>query len=285
MGSDSAVKSYLQAFDDFKKYIKDINSENSTKIQHYGYLIYLERYYEFKEKLKKNKKNSSFPNCYNDERIFKIKTLDTTDLMEQLNNDYKIIIINNALCQKICDLKKDTHQIEYRIFPEKIILYTENGKELHFKNNKNNIIDKSSLLINNPIINKTNNLEIDASKIYMDVINYYKMEKEISDKLNNQNIQEEKYKGFLVNITWLNKWKKYSFYDKIKNEFLLTKNNDKNKIINKIIEEQKTTGLNYDKINNIENYIIKDINQLDPEESSNQSFALVNQDFLYSYKA
>ena len=249
MGSDIDVSSYLQAFNDFKNYIKKINSENSPDKLHYGYLINLNKYYEFKENLNKNKNNSSINKCY-DERTDKLSPLDTTDLIVQLNHNYKFIIINNALHKKICKLKEqNTHQIAYIINQEKIILYTENGQEFHFKNNRDNKIEKSLLLNNVPIINETNNLKIDPRKIYMDIINYYKLEKDISDKLNNENIQEEKYIGFLVNIAWLNKWKKYSFYDKIKNEFLLNNNNDKNKIINKIIEEQKTTGLNYDEIN------------------------------------
>ena len=64
---------------------------------------------------------------------------------------------------------------------------------------------------------------------------------------------------------------------------LLKKKSDKDKIINIIKEELKTTGLNYNKIKNIENYIIKDINQLQSEQSSSQSFALINQEFLYTF--
>ena len=283
MGADNDVSSYLKALDDFKVYVKKINSENSTKKQHYGYLINLNNYYTFKENLKANNINSSFIKCYDKEKI-RLSPLDTSDLMVKLNSGYKFIIINDELHKKICRLKdQNTHQIEYIISPEKIILYAENGHEFHFKNNKDNKIDKLSLLNYIPKTNKINDFKIDANKIYMDIINYYKMEKEISEKLKNERTQEEKFIGFLVDIAWLNNWKKYSFYDKIKNEFLLKKKNDKNKIINIIKEELKTTGLNYNKIKNIENYIIKDINQLQSEQSSSQSFALINQEFLYTF--
>ena len=183
MGADNDVSSYLKALDDFKAYVNKINSENSTKKQHYGYLINLNNYYIFKENLKVNNSNSSFVKCYDEGKI-KLSPEDTTDLMLKLNNRYKFIIINDVLHKKICRLKdQNTHQIEYKISPEKIILYAENGHEFHFKNNKDNKIDKLSLLNYIPIANKTNNFKNDANKIYMDIINYYKMEKEISDKL------------------------------------------------------------------------------------------------------
>ena len=278
MGSDNEVSSYLKALDAFKDYVKNINSENSNKNQHQGYLINLNRYHEFKEKIKKINNNSF--NKYYSERKIDLSPEDTTDLMECLNHNYKFIIINNALHKKICQSNtQNAHQINYIISPTEIILYTENSQKLHFKNNKDNKIDKSSLLNMNE---KINNVKKEASKIYIDLINYFKLEKEISEKINNKNIQEEKYEGFLVDKTWLDKWKKYSFYDKIKNELLLNKKNDKNIIIEKIIEEQKNTGLNYNEINNIENFIIKDINQLESEEISDKSFALINKDFLYT---
>ena len=212
MDAGGDVSSYIQAFNDFKSYVKKINSEYSTKKQHYGYLINLNNYYAFKENLKTNNINSSFVKYYDKGKI-KLSPEDTTDLMVKLNSGYKFIIINDSLHKKICRLKdQNTHQIEYIISPEQIILYAENGQEFHFKNNKDNKIDKLSLLNYISIANKTNNFKNDANKIYMDIINYYKMEKEISDKLKNERTQEEKYIGFLVDITWLNNWKKYSFY-------------------------------------------------------------------------
>ena len=211
MGADNDVSSYLKALDDFKAYVNKINSENSTKKQHYGYLINLNNYYTFKVKLNTNNINSSFIKCYDEGKI-KLSPEDTTDLVVQLNSGYKFIIINDELYKKICKLKdQNTHQIEYIISPEKIILYAENGHEFHFKNNKDNKIDKISLLNYIPITNKINDFKIDANKIYMDIINYYKMEKEISDKLKNERTQEEKYIGFLVDITWLNNWKNIHF--------------------------------------------------------------------------
>ena len=279
MGADIDILSYSQAFDDFKNYVKRINSENSDKKRHKGYLISLNRYNEFKEVLN-NIQNPNDNNKCNSQRNIKLKPVDTSDLMEQINHNYKFIIINEALHQKICSLNyQNTHQIKYKITPTKIILFTENGKVLQFKNNKDNKIDKSSF------IKIDNNFQKeDAEKIYKDIINYYKLERDITEMLNNKNIQEEKYMGFLVDKLWLDNWKEYSFYDKIKKEYSLNKKKSKVIIIDRIKKEQENSNINYYEIADIENYIIEDMNALYSEENSNKSYVLINQDFLYNFK-
>ena len=279
MGSDIDILSYSQAFDDFKNYVKRINSENSDKKRHKGYLISLNRYNEFKEVLN-NIQNPNDNNKCNSQRNIKLKPVDTSDLMEQINHNYKFIIINEALHQKICSLNyQNTHQIKYKITPTKIILFTENGKVLQFKNNKDNKIDKSSF------IKIDNNFQKeDAEKIYKDIINYYKLERDITEMLNNKNIQEEKYMGFLVDKLWLDNWKEYSFYDKIKKEYSINKKKSKVIIIDRIKKEQENSNINYYEIADIENYIIEDMNALYSEENSNKSYVLINQDFLYNFK-
>ena len=231
MGSDNDVSSYSQSFEDFKKYVKKINSENSDKKQHKGYLINLSLYYEFKEDLS-NYQNRSINKCSSESKI-KLKPVDTNDLMEQLNNYYKFIIINDTLNQKICGSKyQNYHQIKYKITPSIITLFTENGKILQFKNNKDNKIDKLSFI---KIDNNSNYpIKENSEKIYNDIINYFQIEKDINEKLNNENIKEEKYMGFLVDKSWIDNWKEYSFYDKIKKELSINKNKSKDNIIDRI---------------------------------------------------
>ena len=280
MDSDNDVSSYSKAFNEFKEYVKRINSEISDKIQHKGYLILLKQYFEFKEGLK-NIQNQSAYKCHS-QRNSKIKPIDTSDLMEQINNNYKYIIISNKLHQKICSSNyQNTHQIKYLITPSIITLITENGKILQFKNNKDNKIDKLSFI---KIDNNSNYpIKENSEKIYNDIINYFKIEKDINEKLNNENIQVEKYMGFLVDKSWIDNWKKYSSYDKIKKELSINKNKSKDNMIERIKKEQENSNINYYDISNIENYIIKDMNALYSEENSDKSYALINQDFLYNF--
>ena len=236
MGSDNDVSSYSKAFNEFKEYVKRINSEISDKIQHKGYLIRLNQYFEFKEDLK-NIQNQSAYKCHS-QRNSKIKPIDTSDLMEQINNNYQYIIISNKLHQKICSSNyQNTHQIKYLITPTIITLITENGKILQFKNNKDNKIDKLSFI---KIDNNSNYpIKENSEKIYNDIINYFQIQKDINEKLNNENIKEEKYMGFLVDKSWIDNWKEYSSYDKIKKELSINKNKSKDNMIERIKKNKK----------------------------------------------
>ena len=99
--------------------------------------------------------------------------------------------------------------------------------------------------------NYKNNINNNADKIYIDIINYYKIEKEITNKINNKNTLSEKYEGFLVDKYWFENWKKYSFYDSINNKYLQKNIEDKNTIISYIKKKQEKTNLNYCELNDI----------------------------------
>ena len=59
-----------------------------------------------------------------------------------------------------------------------------------------------------------------SDKIYIDIKNYYDNEKNISNKLNSVKPNDSQiYLGFLVDKEWVDKWKKYSYYDEIKSNF------------------------------------------------------------------
>ena len=244
MNSDNDVLSYSQAINDFNNYIKRINSENSDTKCYKGYLIYLNQYYEFKESLN-NIRKSSINKVYS-QRNIKIKPVDTTDLIERLNANYKFIIINEALHQKICALYyQNSHQINYVISPTKIILYTENGKVLQFKTNKDNKIDKLSFI---KIDNNPNYIQKEDTKIiYKELINNSSI---VGEKIFNKN-DESKIDFYLTLATKLKKEKKSlmeSFSQKfvsnsqMHNEYYLINKNYMNKLneifydINQIIE-------------------------------------------------
>ena len=106
---------------------------------------------------------------------------------------------------------------------------------------------------------------------------------DIINKVNKPINQVQIYKGFLVDKIWVDRWKKYSNYDFIKDNYLLKNFNDENIIKKSIINYLNNNNLNYDDIKDIGNYIIKDINQLKLEESLNKSYVLMNLNYLKTF--
>ena len=80
---------------------------------------------------------------------------------------------------------------------------------------------------------------------------------------------------------WVDKWKKYSYYEKIKTEYL--ENDDKNKIIELIKDEQVKSGLNYEEIYENDNFIIKKMNQFKSQKNTKKEFEILNKKFLQSF--
>ena len=92
-------------------------------------------------------------------------------------------------------------------------------KEIKFKNNKDNIIDKSRYIEpkaeekaqNKNSVNEFRKNDGNWNKIYTDVKNYNENENFIVNKLKTPG--DQIYGGYLVNKNWVDKWKKYSYYD------------------------------------------------------------------------
>ena len=129
---------------------------------------------------------------------------------------------------------------------------------------------------------KPHNIEQNIDRIYNDIKKYFNTERDIINKLNIQK-QNCQYQGFLVDKNWVDNWKRYSHYDYIKNNYLDKKNKDDKLIKKYIIDKQNNDNLNYNEINNIENYILKDSNQLKLQENQNKSFILLNNEFLSQF--
>ena len=121
-------------------------------------------------------------------------------------------------------------------------------------------------------------------KIYTDIINYYNIEMDFQKKLNIQNYQEQKYDGFFVDKVWDDKWKTYSYYDIIKARCLQNNNINKDDIIKMIKEEQSKNNLNYDEVNDVENYIAKNEKEVyNSIINSNKSYVILNKKFLKEF--
>ena len=277
--------SYLETFGEFDEYVQKRNSETIGK-NHEGYLVNFNELIQFRnEQIEKENKRAL---CDQLPRIQKLTPIQMDNLMYDLRRGNKFIIINSKLFQTICPKNLEmTHKINYIILPDKIIVSKDNDKQkMEFKRNKDNIIDQTLLIKQNDNnIEQLNvsNINGATEKIYIDIINYYENEKYFSDILKNINNQTEKCDTFLINKDWVDKWKKYSYYDYIKENYLQKKINEKNLIIKMIKEEQQKYHLNYDEINNIENFIIKEEKEITLPENSKKSFVLLNRKFLKQF--
>ena len=271
------VESILKAFDDFDNYVNIINSGKLEAIYD-GYLINLENFERLREKLHDYDIKNKYLNN-SDKEKFKLAPEDSgEDFIIQINCGFQFIIINNDLCNKICI--HNNHIIKYKINSKKIFLYTENDLEMTYKNNKNNIISKKSLLNGLKMIN---NIKDNLDKVYIDLINYFENGKKVENLLKNENNKGEEYKGLLVDMDWIDKWKKYSNYDSIKSKYLLKNNYDINKITNMVKKNQENLNLNSDEVDKIEGFIVKNVTSLEKEENFNKSFKILDLEFIKSF--
>ena len=214
------------------------------------------------------------------------------------------------------------NKIVYKLTRELIDIYTIKGNRIQFRNNKNNIIDKNVLTgsnlqfstnnINNNIINKSNitnninnsqinnnnihnnnannsinNFQImkeNADKIYLYMLKYFQNENRLLSVLLN-NKSQQIYQGFLVDKEWVDIWKQNSHYEIINKQFFQKNVIIETQIKNALIHEQTNNNLINDlnKIPDINNYILRDINQFEEELKKNKSFVLLNGEFLISY--
>ena len=98
-------------------------------------------------------KTYNLPNIFNSngsqdteiEKNYSIFSCNANNIISLIESNQSFIIVNKEFYDVVCE-KKDENKIIYNITPEKIILYINNGTTKEFKNNKTNIIDKSTFL-------------------------------------------------------------------------------------------------------------------------------------------
>ena len=240
------------------------------------------KYKFFIQHLKTIKNNNC--NEVEDAEKIKLSPEDTTNLMEKLNDNYLFIIINDALHKKICKLKdQNTHQIKYLISPAKIIIYTENDEELHFKNYENNRINKYSLINSDINFNNVNNSSL---------INRQTFKKEDESNLDfyllfviQLNKEKNNFKRIIGQSFVSNSQKQNEYY--LMNKNYIKEINQIFKSINQIIEQYQEknesdlikiikTKLDDKKINSINKLKIQ--KQLDNKEISELKFSYAHND-------
>mgnify|MGYP007101849441 CR=1 FL=1 len=265
---------YVKAFEKFDYYVTKNNKVASDTL-HIGYLINLQQVNNFRQ-IKEEQPHSI---CSSSEKITKLNPENPQEITNQINKGVKFILINHTLYTKICiENSINPCQIKYRIYQEYINIYITNNVILKVEKNDQNIIDRTKLIEKNEIDDKI------VDKIYTDIANFYNIEKIFEEKLNNRNTVE-KYNGFLVDNIWVEKWRKYSYYDIIKTKYL--QNNeitDKNEITDMIKEEQRKNYYNYNELNDIENYTLKNNKDINLKENLEKSFAILDLNFLKLFK-
>ena len=274
MGNNSLTRQYYDAFSNLVKYINTIyNQTNQPGQQFEGYLVELSSYNKLLEIV--NGLNGYLPqtksfdlnnNETEKKQLYKLNTTNANNIISLIERNQSFIIVNNEFYDVVCE-KKDENKIIYKITPEKIILYLTNGTTKEFKNNKNHIIDKYTFLgekkkVEN-LVSESKEDQKDKERIdriYNDVNNYVKCQQDIIKKINDNNTKIEGL--FLIDKIWIEKWKKHSFYYKIIEQYTLNQIIDEQTIKNLIYKELSTNSSNYEELNDIESYILKDINQL-----------------------
>ena len=204
MGSEtSLITQCKEGFSAFIKYLDKINDSDNQNKNHDGYLVYYNEYQDFENYINDFDNNAEI----NEEKIKennnlieskKLNTVNINEVNDKILQDNKFIIINNDLHKLICKQndQDDNNKIVYKIKNDFIEINQTKGKIIQFKNNKNNIIDKST--IKESILYNDMN-----TQILKHLIKFHFYKKELRKKNNSSQI----YKGYLIRSEIINIFK------------------------------------------------------------------------------
>ena len=313
----SIIEKYKEGFEKFQNYLYEIHSPYYQNQMHEGYFVDYKKFQDFEKLI-----NNLAPEKQEDENeneskakieTNRISTVNLNEVNNQILNGNRYLIINNSMYELICkqnEQEKKNNKIVYRIITHYLEIYLEEGKIIQFVNNNTNIIDKTVIVgsvlnnnTNNNIINYSNNnqninntenmnnsiisiptKETNADKIYLIMLKYFENENKIISIIRDQKC-EQMFQGFLVDKEWVDNWIKYSHYEAVNKEFFQKGKNDKLEIKKLLLKEINNNNLNNDlkKINDVDKFILKDVNQLEDALKNNKSYVILNKEFLSSY--
>ena len=278
------IYKYLAAIHEFEQFISKINKIESTDYKVYeGYLI---NYYDYEKIKRQIHYKDLLHEGYNDINFTKeefqryvkryeitdqfikakqIKINEPKDLIDLIQNNNKYLLIGKDLGDLICQ-KEEYFSCIYK--------YSINDTNIKFFNitfkRNNNVIDEDSYIFGNEkIINLVDSL-----------IEYYNFEKTFNDE-NNKDLnyisnQSKDGKGYLVDISWIEEWKKFCKYEVFKNEIIKPKSD----LIKKIYFYHKSLKIQ------------KDLPELKPIHFNdiktafeNNSLVLINTNFYNIFKS
>jgi len=268
---------YRHAISDFEKYLEEIYSNNdSYGMEYKGYLINLKDYEKIKESIDYNKVD------INDSEInFSINQIEFKTpqyLINMILNENKYIFIKAELWKLICDKnKKYDSPIIYKVNRYDIIFNLDN-KEFSFNHNKN-IIDKDTL--NN--YNEYKSYYEKITNIFDSIIKYYNFENKILNDLKKIKKSNNVTYQYLLSKIWIDKWKKCSNYEYIKDKYLQKDLYNKEDVMNDLIYYLEENKINCNELPNSK--YIKKFSKKEELESylKNDSLVLINSDFLFCF--
>ena len=214
---DELIK-YNNSILEYDKEVSEFN-KSSLPIESKGYLIYNSDFYKLKELLNynsykmrdKHRKNKTKKFDFKEEDIKKIKKLEVIKIISEEFIKDKILYNDCVLItEKLQDLisNKYGNCIKFTAQKGKIILFIKHNKQLEFKHN--------NLILS---LQRKDSKEDEIKNIYDSMLKYFIFENKIIEQLN------ENYpiygSALLVGKNWLDKWKKYSNYEQIKENYLI----------------------------------------------------------------
>jgi len=270
--NDEEHKGYLIDSKEFENLKQDINLD-----------IYKVLKQEYKEQIK-----IKLSTLISENKSIELKKFEQEEIKSfiefsnKIQNNKEFILINTDLWKTICKKEKENEEpLMYYINKSELFLILKDNNSMYFRINKNILNKQSFISQNNNIIqpnhNIDNNVDIDNQNDNKNNINNnenqnnnYNKINEFNEKLENIiNAIEEFYLfqkniilkcnnskepidfGYLIDKKLIEKWKKITNYEKIKNNYL---NNyfKKNKNLSK---EERDEIIKYIKSQNIENNI------------------------------
>ena len=308
MGNDEnySLTDYQKGFNQLKNFVKNI--PKNKDIINQGYFVDYQKYNDFKkifDSLFDKQQKSAIYNNQGQQEIdlkilesSKLYTENVDNLQKNLLNNKQYILINEALCQLICIKnreKGDNNLIHFFRDDNDLILCNSDGKKQYFrlKFKNSNIFNRDSLYYSlysikslissifngiNAAQTPPNTIDVNYNKISQDIINFFLNENKISQFLIYPNSQ--RYSGFLVDESWVQKWKNYYNYNSIEAKYLKGKFVESQTptmipiIANKLKQKMINNGLE-----NISSYILPNINQI----PQGKSYMILDEKFLKSY--
>ena len=226
---------YKNAFFEYEKRVESLSKSITTK-EEIGYLVYYDDFLKLKEILNYSNKrsyqrtNKNFSLSNN--KFEEIKMLEPIEIKSA--NYIKDIIINIncvLVTKEFFDLisNKNNNTISFLIDKNNLTLILKYKEKLQVKHKK--------FLLDDFSFDYEESRYKEIENIYQSIKNYYTYENNIINELQKG---KNNGHGYLISKDWIDKWKSYANYEKIKNNYFSENfNNNKNKkmiynIMNKI---------------------------------------------------
>ena len=303
MGNDDnfSLTDYQKAFNELSNFVKNIPQ---NKMINQGYFVDYQKYNKFKEKYDELlSKHQLLKNQYQNQQEIDLKSLESVkmntekveDLENNLKNNKEYFLINENMFQLICIKNKEkgtNNSVNFYLNGGDLIICNKDGQKmiLRLKFKISNIFNRDSLYMNPSQISSTDNRtnapqtnadirDAQYNAMSQDIINFFLNENKISQFLTYPNSQ--KYKGFLVDESWVQKWKNNYNYNDIETKYLKGKfvESQTQLTIPIIAKELKQKMINNNGLDNISPYILQNINQI----PQGKSYMILDEKFLKSY--